>query len=141
MLTLCIQVTLHILKAVVLLLLIYCLMYFPLLVGVLCLSLICYALLFVHSSFAIILERKRKRVAWLLLSYRCLATVNVLWLFFAVPWVGLQCAIVVFPYHTHLLFERIHDVVTLCILEICHGYFEKQCLPRRNDEQRCYITL
>ena len=42
------------------LLLIYCLMYFPLFVEVLCLSLLCYALLCVHSSFAIILKRKRK---------------------------------------------------------------------------------
>ena len=37
-------------KAVVLLLLIYCFMYFPLFVGALCLSLFCYALLCVHSS-------------------------------------------------------------------------------------------
>ena len=58
-------------KAVVLLLLIYCLMYFPLFVGILCLSLFCYALLCFHSSFAIILKRKRKLVALLLLSYRC----------------------------------------------------------------------
>ena len=51
-------------------------MYFPLFVGVLCLSLFCYALLCVQSSFAIILMRKRKMVAMLLLSYRCLATVK-----------------------------------------------------------------
>ena len=70
-------------------------MYFPLFVGVLCLSLFCYALLCVHSSFAIILERKRKLVASLLLSYRCSVTINVLWLFLAVSWVGLQCVIVV----------------------------------------------
>ena len=82
---------------------IYCLMYFPLFVGVLCLSLFCYALLCIHSSFAIIL--KRKLVALLLLSYRCIVTINVLWLFLAVPWVGLQCVIVVFPDHTHLLLE------------------------------------
>ena len=37
--------------------------YFPLFVGVLCLSLFCYALLCVHSSFAITLKRKRKLVA------------------------------------------------------------------------------
>ena len=30
-------------------------------------------------------------------------TVNVLWVFLTVPLVGLQCAIVVFPDHTHLL--------------------------------------
>ena len=92
-------------KAVVLLLLIYCLMYFPFFVGVLCLSLFCYALLCVHSSFAIILKRKRKLVVLLLLSYRCILTMNVLRLFLTVPWVGLQCVIVVFPNHTHLVFE------------------------------------
>ena len=29
----------------------------------------------------------------------------VLWLFLTVPWVGLQCVIVVFPDHTHLLYQ------------------------------------
>ena len=52
-------------------------MYLPLFVGVLCLSLICYALRSVHSRFAFILKRKRKRVALLLWSYICLVTVNV----------------------------------------------------------------
>ena len=55
-------------------------------------------------NFAIILKRKRKFVALLLLSSRCIVTLNVLWLFLTVPWVGLQCVIVVFPDHTHLLF-------------------------------------
>ena len=77
-------------------------MYFPLFVGVLRLTLFCYALLCNHSSFAIILERKRKLVALLLLSYGCLVTVNVLWLFLTMPWVGLQYVIVVFPGHNHL---------------------------------------
>ena len=58
-------------------------------------------------NFAIILKRKRKLVVLLLLSHRCIVTFNVLWLFLAVPWVGLQYVIVVFPYHTHLLFETI----------------------------------
>ena len=44
--------------AVVLLLLIFCFMYLPLVVGVLCRSLFWYALLSVVSSFAIILTRK-----------------------------------------------------------------------------------
>ena len=65
--------------------------------GALCFSLLCYALLCVHSSFAIILKRKRKLVALLLLSHRCIVTVNVLWLFLTVPWVDLQYEIVVFP--------------------------------------------
>ena len=76
-------------------------MYFPLFVGDLCLSLFCYALLCVHSSFAIILKRKRKLVALLSLTYRCIVTIHVMWLFLTVPWVGLQFVIVVFPDHTH----------------------------------------
>ena len=51
------------------LLLICCLVLFPLVVGVLCLSLFCCALLCVLSSFAIILERKRELVALRLLPY------------------------------------------------------------------------
>ena len=53
-------------------------MYFPLFVGVVCLSLICYALLCVQSSFAIILNRKRKLDALLLLSYGCIVYINAL---------------------------------------------------------------
>ena len=91
------------LKAVVLLLLIYCLMYVPLFVDVLCLSLFCYTLLCANFSFAIILKRKRKMVLLLLLSCRYIVTINGLWLFLTVPWVGLQYVSMVFPDHTHLL--------------------------------------
>ena len=41
-------------------------------------SVFCYILLSVHSSFAIILKRKRKLVDLVLLSYRCIVTINVL---------------------------------------------------------------
>ena len=104
-------------KAVVLLLVIYCLMYFPIFVGGLCLYLFCYALLCVHSSFAITLKRKRKLVAIILLFYRCFVTINVLWLFLTVPWVGLQCVIVVFSNHTRLfLYKSIRKPICECIL-------------------------
>ena len=43
-------------------------------------------------------------VALLLFSYRCIVTINVLWLFLTVQRVGLQCVIVVFPDHSRLLF-------------------------------------
>ena len=43
-------------------------------------------------------------VTLLLLSFGYLVTVNVLWLFLTVQWVGLQFVIVIFPDHTHLLF-------------------------------------
>ena len=58
--------------------------------GVLCLSLFWHALLCVLSSFVVILKRKRELVALLLLSYGCLVTVYVLWLFLTVAWVGLH---------------------------------------------------
>ena len=73
--------------------------------GDLCLSLFCCTLLCVYSSFAIIIKRKRKLVALLLLSYRCIVTINVLWLFLAMTWAGMQCVIVAFPDHTHVLFS------------------------------------
>ena len=72
-----------------------------------CLSLFCYTLLCVYSSFAITLKRKRKLIALLLLAYICIGTINILWLFLTVPWVGLHCVIVVFPDHTHLLYDSL----------------------------------
>ena len=62
----------------------------------------CYALLYVHSGFAIILMGKRELVA--LLSLDSWRLVVVMWLSLAVPWVCLQLVNVVFPYHTQLLF-------------------------------------
>ena len=62
----------------------------------------CCTLLYVHSSFAIILMGKRELVALLSLSSWCLEI--LVWLFLAMSWVCLQLVIVVFPDHTHLLF-------------------------------------
>ena len=62
----------------------------------------CCMLLYVHSSFVIILMGKGKLVALLSLSSCCF--LMVVWLFLAVPWVCLLFVIVVFPDHTHLLF-------------------------------------
>ena len=60
-------------------------MYLTLLsVGVLCCSLFWCALLYVLSSFAFILMKKRELVALILFSFGCLVTVDVLWLFGAV---------------------------------------------------------
>ena len=39
------------------------------------------------------------------LSSLCPVIVIILRLFLTVPWVGLQCVIVVFPDHTHMLFR------------------------------------
>ena len=69
--------------------------------GVFNCSMFCFTLLYVHSSFAVILIGKRELVALLSLSSWCL--VIVVGLFLAVPWVCLQFVIMVFPYHTQLL--------------------------------------
>ena len=107
-------------KAVVLLLLIYCLMHSPLFVRVLCLSfLVMHYLLCVYFSFAIILKRKRKLNALLSLSYRCIYIINVLWLFFSVLLVGLQCVIDVFPDHTHLLFYNVFRQMVMKLTQSC----------------------
>ena len=65
-------------------------------------SMFCCALLYVHSSIAIILMGKRELFALLNLSSWCLVVVGRL--FLAVPRGCLQFVIVVFPDHTHLLF-------------------------------------
>ena len=57
------------------------------------------------SRFAIILMGRRKLVALLVLSSWCLETVIVLWLFLTVSLVGLRCVMVVYPDHTHFLFN------------------------------------
>ena len=59
-------------------------------------SMFCYALLGVHSSFAIILI---ELVALLCLSSQCLEI--VVCLFLAMLWVRLQFVILVLPGHTH----------------------------------------
>ena len=65
-------------------------------------SIVCYTLLYVQSSIAIILMGIRELVALLNLASWCLVMVE--WLFLAVPWCCLRFVIVVFPDHTHLLF-------------------------------------
>ena len=61
-------------------------------------SLFCCAVLNVISSFAIISLGERKLSTLLLMP--CV-TVGILCPFLAVPWVCLQCVIVVFPGHAH----------------------------------------
>ena len=97
--------------------------------GVLCLTLICYVLLFVHSSFAIVLKRKRKLVALLLLPCRCLVTVNPIWPFLTVPWVCLQCVIVVFPDHSRLPFGV--QCSLKAFIETCQYVVEK-CFDKKS---------
>ena len=63
----------------------------------------CCTLLYVHSSFAIILMGKRELDALLSLSSCCL--IIVVWLFLAVLWVCLQFVIVVFLDHTILCYS------------------------------------
>ena len=61
---------------------------------------------FCLSSFAIILMGKRERAGCFILDViSCLLTVSNLRFFLTVPWVGLQCVIVVFPDHNHLPFS------------------------------------
>ena len=85
-------------KAVVLLLSTVCLLLLPLWKSVIVL---CFVVLYVHSSIAIILMGKRELVALLNLSSWCFVMVERL--FLAVLGGGLRFVIVIFHDHTHLL--------------------------------------
>ena len=61
----------------------------------------CCTLLYVHSSFEIILMGKRELVP--LPSLSSWRLVMVVWLFLTVPWICLRFVIVVILDHTHLL--------------------------------------
>ena len=80
-------------KVVVLLLLIRCLLLLPLWESVI---VVCFV---VRYFVSIILMGMRELITVLCLSSWCL--VMVVWLFLAVPRVGLQLVIVVFPDHTY----------------------------------------
>ena len=89
-------------------------------------SMFCCKLLYVYSSFAIILMGKRELVALLSLSSWCL--VIVVWLFLAVPWVCLQFVIVVFPDHTHNFCLTVaivtHDLLLLFVTGYIHTRYD-----------------
>ena len=71
---------------------------------------------------------KAKLLSVSLLSYRCIVTINVLWLFLMVPWVGLQRVILVFPDHTHLFFLSLTtSELALAVHTKKHGSFVPQC--------------
>ena len=74
----------------------------------------CCALLYVHSSFAIIMMGKRELVALQSLYSWCL--VRIVWFSLAMSWVCLQFVIVVFSDHTHLLFLASSGMLR-CVLE------------------------
>ena len=84
-------------------------------------SMLCCALLYVHTTFANILIG-----ALLSLSSWCL--VFVVRLLLAVPWVCLQFVIVVFPDHTHLLFlhQNIEIVSCLKVSELNQDMSQRQ---------------
>ena len=56
-----------------------------------------------HFSMPFLVRRKRELVG----CFYCLSDVllNVLWLFLKVPWIDLQCVIVVVPDRTYLLLK------------------------------------
>ena len=49
------------------------------------------------------LEEEEKAGCFAIISYRCIVTINVMWLFLTVRCVGLQYVIGAFPDHAHFL--------------------------------------
>ena len=84
----------------------------------------CCALLYAHSSFAIILMGKRELVAML----SCVFLVAVV-----VSWVCLQFVIVAFPYHTYLLFLSMCIVREISIIHACtFNFLHHNIVQKRN---------
>ena len=77
-------------------------------------------------------EREKEDIALLWMSSWCLLTVSVLWLFLTVPWVGMQCVIVAFPDHTHILFkpnssrDKCYTFLLVTVVAILHFNTAKQ---------------
>ena len=90
----------------------------------------CCTLLYVHSSIAIILMRKRELIALLNLSSWCLVMVERL--FLAVPRGCLQFVIVVFPDHTHLLFLQKSPLCSCGAIETVDHYI-CECYEYESD--------
>ena len=63
---------------------------------------------------------KEKAGLFAIIVLQMYVTINVLWLFLTVPWVGLQYVSVVFPDHTHLLFG-----FTTWLSPQCVGYIRE----------------
>ena len=106
---------------VLLLLIYYYLLLLPLFVLVLCFARVLFFSNLCHSSFAIIVMGKRDLVV-----FWCLVTASVLWRFLTVtwcllmvPWVSLQCAIVVFPDPTYLLFSVVGYFASYVCVLVC----------------------
>ena len=100
-------------------------------------TLFCYAYLCAHSSFAIIWKRKSKLDALLLLSYRCIVTLNVFRLFLAMPFVDQQYVIVVFPDHTHLLFNK-HIILTYFLINTGVFFVLMISIPLEDSHVKIY---
>ena len=63
-------------------------------------------------------------------------TVNVLKLFLTLSWVGLQCVIVSFPFHTHLLFRYFFYKKHVCwVLNTSHNYKSLIVIDRNNHKK------
>ena len=68
----------------------------------------CFVLLYL-VSFLVLQSYLYGRERWLL-YFNCLPGALYSVFFVMVPWVGLQCVIMEFPDHTHLLFLKISSV-------------------------------
>ena len=64
---------------------------------------------------------------------------NILWLFLTVPWVGLQCAIVVFPVYTHLPYCDI-EIYTFCLISYNLMMIDLDMSMVLSQQSQCLMT-
>ena len=123
-------------------------------VGICNCSMFCCALLYVHSSMAIILMGKRERELVAVLNFSSWCLVMVERLFLTVPWGCLRFVIVVFPVHTPLIFLApiLKIASTIEYLKLTNGInkglsgsqdstFDSKSLFRRSFFIRYFITI
>ena len=87
------------------------------------LPIVCGSSVFVFVSLCITLcpfffdhlEEEEKTGCFAIIVLHNIVTINVLWLFLTVQWVGLLCVIIVFSDHTHSLFHGRSVLITLNI--------------------------
>ena len=108
-------------------------------VGVCNCSMFCCRLLYVHSSFAIILMRKGELIALLCLSSWCL--VMVVWLFLAEPWVCLRLWLWYFLIILTYYFRRKIKYITLLTFIMCMPCADPENSARDPDNVFCIFFI
>ena len=75
------------------------------------------------------LDKEERTGCFAFFVFRMSCYCIVLWLFLTVPWICLQCLIVVFPDHTHFLQQSCYGIESwLVCIDLVHTFISMFCL-------------